>query len=197
MDHRTVARDKKKATECRGILLFEDEVSFWQDGSAHRTWAPIGQRPVVDTYGNRNTAHVFGAIEIAEEPQFHYAFADVFSGVTFHAFLVGLLAAYDAQVAPAPAPKLFLIIDNGSCHNLSAEGKVWLAANTHRIELNRLPPYSPEYNGIEACWKTTRRMTTHNAFFATRDDRDAALRRTFERFRADPQLVAAHVRRFR
>jgi hypothetical protein len=119
----------------------------------------------VDTYGNRNTAHVFGAVEIAEAPRFHYEFAEVFSGKTFHAFLVALVAGYD--VAVGTPPKLFLIIDNGPCHHLSDEGKVWLAASKDRIELNRLPPYSPEYNGIEGCWKTTRKLTTRNAFFAT------------------------------
>ena len=148
----------------------------------------------MDTYGNRNTAHVFGAVEIAEAPRFHYEFADVFNGKTFHAFLVALVAAYDVVVG-TPL-KLFLIIDNGPCHNLSDEGKVWLAANKDRIELNRLPPYSPQFNGIEGCWKTTRKLTTHNAFFATRQARDAALVRTFERFKAEPALVAGHVRRF-
>jgi hypothetical protein len=175
-------------------VLFEDESSYWQDGTLHRTWAPVGQQPVVDTYGKRNTAHVYGAVEIAEEPRFHYQFADVFNGKTFHAFLVALVAAYDVVVGRPR--KLFLIIDNGPAHNLSADGKVWLAANKHRIELNRLPPYSPEFNGIEACWKTTRRLTTHNAFFATPQDRDAALMRTFDRFKAEPALVAGHVRRF-
>jgi hypothetical protein len=116
-------------------VLFEDESSYWQDGTLHRTWAPVGQQPVVDTYGKRNTAHVYGAVEIAEEPRFHYQFADVFNGKTFHAFLVALVAAYDVVVGRPR--KLFLIIDNGPAHNLSADGKVWLAANKHRIEWDR------------------------------------------------------------
>jgi len=148
----------------------------------------------VDTYGNRNTAHIYGAVEVAEAPRFHYEFADVFNGKTFYAFLVMLIAAYDVVVGKPP--KLFLIIDNGPCHNLNAEGKEWLAANSDRISLHRLPPYSPQFNGIEGCWKTTRKLTTHNAFFATRQARDAALVRTFERFKAEPALVAGHVRRF-
>ncbi len=149
---------------------------------------------MVDTYGKRNTAHVYGAVEVAEAPRFHYQFSDVFNGKTFYAFLVALVAAYDAAIGKPP--KLFLIIDNGPCLNLNDEGKAWLAANKERIELHRLPPYSPQFNGIEGCWKTTRRMTTHNAFYATPGDRDAALVRTFERFKAQPALIAGHVRRF-
>ncbi len=174
--------------------MFEDEASFWQDGSLHQTWAPVGQQPQVDTFGNRNTAHVYGAIEVAEAPKFHYQFAEKFNGATYLVFLKALVEAYDLG-RPVPT-KLFLITDNGPCHNLDAEGKAWLAENHDRIALHRLPPYSPQYNGIEGCWKVTRKMTTHNAFHATREARDAALIRTFQRFQAEPALVAGHVRRF-
>jgi transposase len=59
-----------------------------------------------------------------------------------------------------------------------------------------LPPYSPEFNGIEGVWKTTKRATTHNRFFPTVEARDAALTATFENFIARPQVVAGHVARF-
>ena len=72
----------------------------------------------------------------------------------------------------------------------------WLAANRHRIELFRLPPYSPELNPIEGVWKTTKRTTTHNRFFRTTTERDAALTATFEHFNAKPASIAGHVARF-
>ncbi len=61
-----------------------------------------------------------------------------------------------------------------------------LAANRHRIKLFRLPPYSPELNSIEGVWKTTKKTTTHNRFFRTTTERDAALTATFEHFNANP-----------
>ena len=79
--------------------------------------------------------------------------------------------------------------------NLDAEGKAWLAANG-RLELFRLHPYSPEFNPIEGVWKQTKKRTTHNTFFRTTDERDAALTATFESFRARPSLIAAQVARF-
>lgn len=93
--------------------------------------------------------------------------------------------------------KIFLILDNGPCHNLDEEGKQWLAENSKRIALFRLPPYSPEFNPVEPIWKTTRKLTTHNRFYRTTDERDSALRKTFARFRRQPSLIAAHVARFR
>lgn len=66
----------------------------------------------------------------------------------------------------------------------------------HRIELFRLPPYSPEFNPIEGVWKATKKRTTHNRFFHTTQERDAALASTFKTFRRQPPLIAGHVERF-
>ena len=169
--------------------MFGDEASFWLDGTLHVTWARVGVQPRVDTYGERKTAHVFGAISIERRPAFVYQFAKVFNGRTFLDFLKELTAR-------SPRRKVFLIIDNGPCHNLDATGKRWLADHAHRVELFRLPPYSPELNGIEGVWKVTKRRTTHNRFYRAVEERDAALRSTFETFKAYPKMIAGHVARF-
>ncbi|MFH1924041.1 MAG: transposase, partial [Planctomycetota bacterium] len=80
--------------------------------------------------------------------------------------------------------------------NLDDEGKKWLHVNRHRLELFRLPPYSPEFNPIEGVWKTAKKQTTHNRFFHTTTERDDALMATFERFDAQPALLVGHVARF-
>ena len=167
--------------------MFEDEASFWLDGTLHRTWARVGCQPRVDSYGMRKTAHLFGAIR-TDDADFSYSFAQVFDGRTFWQFLKHLVRKYDGQ-------KLFLNIDNGPCHNLPEEGKRWLQANGNRIELHRLPPYSPEFNPMEPVWKVTRKMTTHNRFYATTTERDTALRKTFATFQRRPALISAHVAR--
>lgn len=71
-----------------------------------------------------------------------------------------------------------------------------LARNHHRIQLFRLPPYSPNFNPTEGAWKQTKKFTTHNRFFHTTDERDPALVLTFERFKSNPSLLAGHVARF-
>jgi transposase len=168
--------------------MFEDEASFWLDGTLHRTWSRVGVQPRVDTFGMRKTAHLFGAISLEERPRFRYQFAPVFNGATFLDFLKHLVRR--------SRRKIFLIIDNGPCHNLDADGKAWLTANRHRIELFRLPPYSPELNPIEGVWKETKKRTTHNRFFRTTEERDAALISTFAEFDAQPSLIAGQVARF-
>ena len=189
MGRSTAAGDQKKAAECRGIIVFEDEASFWLDGTLHQTWSPVGVQPRVPTYGLRKTAHVFGAVAV-DNADFVYQFADVFNGHTFHEFLLNVVERH------APR-KVFMIIDNGPCHWLDEAGKKWLGENQDKIELHRLPPYSPEFNPTEGVWKTTRKMTTHNRFYPTVQDRDAALRQTFDEFQRAPQLIDNQVARFR
>jgi transposase len=113
----------------------------------------------------------------------------VFNGKTFLEFLKEV-------VRRSRRRETFVIIDNGPCHNLDAAGKLWLAAHRHRIELFRLPPYSPELNPIEGVWKATKERTTHNRFYRTTDERDDALRSTFGTLQARPQLISNHVARF-
>ena len=169
--------------------MFEDESSFWLDGTLHVTWSRVGVQPRVDTFGQRKTAHVYGAVSIERSPYFVYQFAPVFNGRTFFGFLKEL-------VRRCPRRKVFLIIDNGPCHRLDEDGQRWLADHRDRIELFRLPPYSPELNGIEGVWKVTKKRTTHNRFYPTVAERDAALTSTFETFKAYPALIAGHVARF-
>lgn len=168
--------------------MFGDEASFWLDGTLHQTWARIGKQPRVDTFGERKTAHVFGAVTIEGRPRFRHLFASKFNGATFLTFLK-VLVRWSRR-------KILLIIDNGPCHNLNTQGKAWLAANTHRIELFRLPPYSPEFNGIEGIWKVTKKLTTHNRYYRTTTERDEALEKTFQGFNRRPSQIAGHVARW-
>ena len=43
---------------------------------------------------------------------------------------------------------------------------------------------------------TTRKRVTHNRFFATVAERDAALTEAFVTFQVEPEHIAAHVARF-
>jgi len=122
--------DQKKVAESRGGRVFEDEASFWLDGTLHQTWSEVGTQPRVPTYGLRKTAHVFGAVAV-QDASFVYQFADIFNGHTFHEFLLTVVKHYARQ-------KVFMVIDNGPCHWLDEAGKRWLAENLDKIELFRL-----------------------------------------------------------
>ena len=52
-----------------------------------------------------------------------------------------------------------------------------------------LPPYSPQLAPIERVWKLTRRMATHNRFFATLDAVVAAVFTCFDRWRTPNSVL--------
>lgn len=131
---------------------------------------------------------MYGAVAL-EDASFIYEFVDVFNGATFLGFLKFLVDCYSGQ-------KIFLIIDNAPGHNLGPEGKEWLRNHRARIELHRLPPYSPELNPTEGVWKTTRREATHNKYFESTEERDQSLIETFHAFQTKPALIEANVQRF-
>ena len=81
----------------------------------------------------------------------------------------------------------------------------WLAAYVER-GLDGLTPtkpagpqsrLSPEQLEDVGRWKVTRKTTTHNRYFDTPEQRDAALIHTFVNFQRNPALVEAQVQRFR
>jgi hypothetical protein len=137
------------------------------DGTLHQTWSRVGVQPRVDTYGQRKTAHVFGCTSL--EGDFIYRFAPMFDGHTFHEFLLQVVEQYTPR-------KVFMVIDNGPCHWLDDE---------------------PEFNPVEGVWKCTRKRATHNRFYRTTEERDAALTATFEHFKIHPAVIDRQVARFR
>jgi transposase len=61
----------KKAKKENAVILFGDEVSFAMWGSLSRTWAPVGEQPLVKTRGIRKGLKMYGVIEF-EGGGFHY-----------------------------------------------------------------------------------------------------------------------------
>lgn len=70
--------------------------------------------------------------------------------------------------------KFFLILDNASWHRVQ-DLKKFFFENRHRLVRVFLPPYSPELNPIERVWRITRRQITHNRYFESIEDLEAAL----------------------
>ncbi len=58
-----------------------------------------------------------------------------------------------------------------------------------KLVIIKLPPYSPDLNPIEQCWRITRREVTHNTFFSSTDALTTALDSFFQNFRLpNPKL---------
>lgn len=65
-------------------------------------------------------------------------------------------------------------IDEAGFHKTQCV-KNLLAEYAPRIRVEHIPPYSPELNPIETCWKVTKNHVTKSQYFPTIDDMQDAL----------------------
>jgi transposase len=190
MGQKGISQCKKKAEKDGGVVLFQDEVVFQQEGTIHRTWAPVGEGAEVTSQPVRKSAKVFGAIRIdAKEPKFHFRFeTGRFNTETFTRYLQQLVGYYRPR-----GQKVFLILDNVSYHHAAQR---WAIQHPEEIELHFLPPYSPELNPTEQVWRRTKRVATHNRHFRTLEDLREAILRRFNRYQGNPKSLSGIVKRW-
>ncbi len=101
----------------------------------------------------RKKLGVFGAVCVREGRLLTY-FENTFNTVTLQSFLEYVLQHR------TPGRLMVLILDNARWHHANLI-QLLLMEHRHMIQLDFLPPYSPELNPIERLWK----LTTHNRYF--------------------------------
>ena len=74
------------------------------------------------------------------------------------------------------------VLDNATYHHARLLAP-WLHKHRRVLTLLFLPPYSPQLSPIERVWKLTRRLATHNRYFATLDELLDAAETCFNRWR--------------
>lgn len=128
----------------------EDEPILFGDG-VHPTmatkvtygWIRTGMRKPIATTASRTCMNVMGSLDLAKMALHATAHESLDSQAMEEHF------QYLRRLYPK-APKIHLIIDQGP-YNISQ--KAQKAAAIHNIVLHYLPPYSPNLNPIERCWK--------------------------------------------
>ena len=100
-----------------------------------------------------------------------------FNAETFFSFLKQLRRA-----SRGVGRRVVIIADNAGYHHAGAH-KDWREQHADNFSLEFLPPYSPELNPFERAWKLTRRLCTHNRYFATLDEVTQAVESQFQKWR--------------
>jgi len=150
----------------------------------------VGQQPVVEVTGTRESAKIFGCVEVYDAT-FVYDSDEVFNGLTYVSFL-------DRKMAPAfyrPRRKVIYIHDHASYHK-EQEVMEWFAANRKWLEVQPLPPYSPEFNAAEPLWHYTRVHGTHNRCFMSRQEIFDSLGRVFGNIQRHPESISGYLQLF-
>jgi len=136
-------------------------------------WVPPEELdPVVLHAPTRKNIGVYGAV-CARDGRLLVQRAEKFCAESFLIFLKNLFRRR------AKRKKMVVVVDNARWHHARLL-QPWLKAHKKYLRLDYLPPYSPELNHIERIWKLTRRLKTHNRYFATLEE---LAKSVFQQFR--------------
>lgn len=126
-------------------------------------WIPPEEKdPIIQHAPTRKSMALFGAV-CANTGEMVTMDAPIFNAETFLVFLKRVLKS------KKKGKEIILVLDNARYHH-AIMIQPWLNKNKSKIQLLFLPPYSPDLNNIERVWKMTRRVCTHNRYFATLDE---------------------------
>jgi len=93
-------------------------------------------------------------------------FYDWYDRLNAHSFIQFVMKFTDSL--PKDRRYVF-IMDNASAHKAKVAIES-LSSLGERFIIEFLPPYSPKFNAIETCWKTTRHEVTNSNLFQNIDD---------------------------
>jgi transposase len=138
-----------------------DEAGFRLVPYLRRIWAEIGTKPRGVYFSSNKKASVYGALIDGKE-LFHQ-WTDKLNSETFIEFVHGLVSYLPQD------KKYVLILDNASYHK-SKITMNFLQSLGENIFIEFLPPYSPQLNAIETCWKIVRHNVTNSNLFNSMEE---------------------------
>ena len=113
-----------------GVVLWLDEMGVRSDAAAGRSWAPVGQTPVIKGTGKRFRVNMLSAISNAGLRRFRL-FVGSFNGPVFIDFLGRLLRDCGGR-------KVHLIVDGHPVHRAKLVS-AWVGGHADQIQLHFLP----------------------------------------------------------
>jgi transposase len=175
-----VAGDQKRAEAQQRTILFVDESGFYPLPGVVRTYAPVGQTPIVREWWTRDHLSAISAISPEGKLYFHCQDYAMDSGDVV-AFLEHLLRE---------VPGHMVIIWDGSPIHRSQVIREFLAHGAaQRIHVERLPGYAPELNPGEGLCQQLKGVELWNACCLNLSHLRHELRDAVRRVRRKPRII--------
>jgi transposase len=171
---------KKAAAEGR-TLIWVDEAGFYLLPAVVRTYAPVGQTPILRTPYSYDHVAVISGIT-ATGRLFTQAYEQAIRGRQVVAFLKHLLRHIPG--------KLLVMWDGASIHRCHAVKDFLAHGGAERLHLERLPGYAPELNPDEGIWRYLKHVELRNVVCQNRQDLRYELRLATARLRHKSHVIA-------
>jgi transposase len=161
--------------------VFVDEAGFRLLPTVVRTWARIGQAPVLRTPTTHEHLSVASAITMDGRLVTQIREA-AFKGEDIVSFLKHLLRQIPG--------KIVLLWDGATIHHCQAVKAFLSAGAAERLRLIRLPAYAPELNPDEGVWRWTKRQLG-NVCCPNKAELKREVRRVIQKLRRRPEIIQA------
>lgn len=180
MEGRTLARDQKKAVEEGRTVVFADQSGFYLLPGKVRTYAPVGQTPVIRAPLSRDHLSAMGAIT-PEGKLYLMVQERAYRGVDVVGFL--------KHLARHVAGKLLVIWDGAPIHRSRVVKEYLSNGAARRIHLEQLPGYAPELNPAEGIWNYLKRVELKNLCCQSISHLNYELRKAIDRLRHKTTVI--------
>lgn len=146
------------------IVTF-DEAGFRLVPVYKRVWFLKGQKPQGIFFWSNKKLEIFGAL--IDGKKFYYRWYDSLNSITYKSFLLNFTDQLSQN------KKYVFLFDNAAYHKTSIIKNYLAQFNNITIEF--FPPYTPELNPTETCWKTIRQNVTNSTYFPTTEKMQNAI----------------------
>jgi transposase len=150
---RDLARPSSKAQAEDRTILFVDEAAFYLVPFVARTYAPVGETPILRAPLSRDHLAAISAVT-SDGRLFTHIQREPFHGPAIVAFLRQLLRQIRG--------KLLVIWDGAPIHHCQPVKDFLAAGAAKRLHLERLPGYAPDLNADEGVWNLLKQVELRN-----------------------------------
>ena len=129
-------------------MLFLDETGLMLQPLVRRTWAPVGQRPVLYCWDRHDRLSVIAGLTLSTRRR-HIG---LYFAIHQRNVRTDEVEEFIRQVQRQLRRPLLVVVDGLSAHKSAARR----LAQDARFAFERLPAYAPELNPVEAVWSQTK-----------------------------------------
>jgi len=152
----------KKKIEQGWRIFFQDEVGFQSEGTLAYTWGIKGKKTQIANYGRHGRMNLIGAFELGSGIFYGVATSFRVNAMRFRRFICHLKHEMRTD-------KILLICDNARFHKAKWLTE-WVKEQSEWLNIEFLPPYSPDFNPIERLWRWMKTEFFHNKCWKKLDE---------------------------
>ena len=177
---RDLASHQQGAEAQQQTILFVDESGFDPLPSVVRTYAPVGQTPILREWYTRDHLSAISAISLEGTRYFHSQ---------DHAMHSADVVTFLEHLLREVPSRMVVIWDGAPIHRRHVIKEFLAKGAGHRIHLEPLPAYAPELNPGEGLWQQLKGVELRNVCCLDIPHLRGELRDAVKRVRRKPRIL--------